>query len=218
MQNWISNLSDWEAVALAMNVFLPVFIAIVGILAYEKKNTFAKRHLGKLLCITFALAAFALIAQFAASVHHNNFRTDIVFKYDDKFESMKKERWKAANELYAHLQKGNLNFLTNAPALDDVLGFFDDLGFYWKNKEVSDEVLYQEFYDSMRTYYQPSQFYITNTQRDEPAAFENIKPLFDRLTEIDAKSKRSKTTIKNCNWSKTDELTALKDEIDKTGK
>ena len=216
MQNWISNLSDWEAIALATNVFLPIFIAILGIMAYEKKITPVKRHLGKLLWVAFILAVFALIAQFAASAHHNNFRTDIIFKYDDKFESMKKERSEAAAELYGHLQKGDLNSLTNAPALDDVLGVFDDLGFYWKNKEVSDEVLYQEFYDSIRTYCQPSEFYITNAQRDEPDAFENIKPLFDHLTEIEAK--KTKTTIEKCSWSKTDELTALKNEIDVTGK
>jgi len=68
----------------------------------------------------------------------------------------------------------------------------------------------------MRTYCQPSQFYITNAQRDEPTAFENIKPLFDHLTEIEAK--KSKTTIEKCNWSKADELTALQNEIDVAGK
>jgi hypothetical protein len=130
MQNWISNLSDWEAIALAINVFLPVFIAILGILAYEKKITFEKHYLRKLLWVAFALAVFALIAQFIASAHHNNFRTDIIFKYDDKFESMKEDRLKAATSLYSHLQKGDLNSLTNAPELDDVLGVFDDLGFY----------------------------------------------------------------------------------------
>jgi hypothetical protein len=141
----------------------------------------------------------------------------IVFRYDDKFERMKKDRRLAATELLVHLEKGDMDSFTNAPdspELDEVLGLFDDLGRFWKKKEVSDEILYQNFYDYMRTYCQPAEIYITATERDDPTAFENIKPLLDCLTQIDAE--KSTSTVQKSIWSKADEITALKDEIELT--
>jgi hypothetical protein len=52
------------------------------------------------------------------------------------------------------------------------------------------------------------------TERDDPTAFENIKPLLDRLTQIDAA--KSTNTVQKSIWNKTDEITALKDEIELT--
>jgi hypothetical protein len=138
----------------------------------------------------------------------------LALRYDDKFMSMKKDRHKAAAEMLKHLKKGDLNSLTDAPELDEVLGFFDDLGLFWKKKEVSDEILYQHFYDDMRTYCQPAEIYITNTERDDPTAFENIKPLLDQLKKIYAE--KSKLTFQQSAWNRNDEITALKDEIELT--
>jgi hypothetical protein len=138
----------------------------------------------------------------------------IAHRYDDKFERMKKYRYKAATELLKHLKKGDMGSLTDAPELDEVLGLFDDLGHSWKMKDVSDEILYQYFYDYIRTYYQPAEIYITNTERNDPTAFENIKPLLDRLTQIYAE--KSKVTLQQSIWSRDDEVTALKDEIELT--
>lgn len=140
----------------------------------------------------------------------------IAFHEDDEFNgaTLKKERLIAATELLKHLKKGDVDTMAESPELDEVLGFFDDLGNFWKKKELSDDILYQDFYDYMRTYCQPAEPYIITSERDDPTAFENIKPLLDRLTQIDAD--KSKTTFQKSIWSRSDVITALNDEIELT--
>jgi poly-D-alanine transfer protein DltD len=83
--------------------------------------------------------------------------------------------------------------------MEDVLGFFDELGFYWKHGEISSDVLYEHFYSNMRTYCQTTMGYIRNEQKQESKAdWENVEPLFNELTRIEAN--RNDVDITNCVW------------------
>ena len=105
------------------------------------------------------------------------------------------------------IKAGNWNAVTNADelhGLDDVLGFFDELGYYWQNNEISSDVLYEHFYDDLRTYCQAGRGHIQDEQKsDSSADYEYVLPLFEHLTKMEAE--HTGKALAACEW-KTNEL------------
>jgi hypothetical protein len=66
-----------------------------------------------------------------------------------------------------------------------VLGFFEDIGFSEQHGLISTEVAHQYFYDDLLYYYQGSREYIADAQKEDPTYFENLKPLFNDLTNFE---------------------------------
>ena len=99
----------------------------------------------------------------------------------------KQERKKAATCLRQH--KNYLNDLKNHEKelddIDDVMDFFEDIGFYMCGDQVSPEVAHHHFYNWIRGYWQASEKYVNAWRAKEPARWNHIEKLFHTVTEIE---------------------------------
>ena len=140
------------------------------------------------------------------------FDTTIAKYYDEKFNKRPMIKWRvlAATALKECYQKGNWDLATNSTdGLDQVLGFFDDLGYDEQHGRISADVIHQYFYDDIAAYYQGSVEYISDAQKEDATYFENIKPLFNDVTKIEMQ----KAGVVMCLTDK-DYLEYLRSEID----
>jgi hypothetical protein len=156
----------------------------------------------KILAIPCALCG--LYFQVSTTVHLQTYKSDLVLRYQDRYDDkLVNERGQSALAILEFLNKGSWQAVTNQDNLDameDMLGFYDELGFYWKHGEISSEVLYEHFYYDMRVHCQSTLGYIHNDQKtDSPTDWENVEPLLAELTSIE--SKRTGKSLKDCVWS-----------------
>ncbi len=163
--------------------------------------------------VAFASLILGLILQLMAASSHNNYDTDTIKNYDQKFDKMVQERISAATALKEYYQKGNWDAVTNSTdGLDYVLGFWDNMGYDEQHGKISANVAWQYFYDDIADYYQGSFEYIAISQKDDPTWFENIKPLFDDVTKIEGKRRNRQPA--ELHISGTNYLEYLRSEID----
>jgi hypothetical protein len=137
---------------------------------------------------------------------NNQFDTTLAKKYDEQFENMTRKRARAAIAIQEYLSKGDWNLVTNnTDALDDVLGFFDIMGYDEQHGLINPDVLHEYFCDDIMAYYQASSNYIAKVQKSEgETTFANIKSLFDAVVEIEAKKEH--TNVGAIGWDKADLL------------
>ena len=148
-----------------------------------------------------------------ASTHHRAYDTDAIKYYDEKFDKMEKQRVLAATALKEYYQKKNWDNVTNSTdSLDDVLGFFDQLGYDEQHGKISADVAWEYFYDDIADYYQGSFEYIGISEKDDPTWFENIKPLYEDVVKVQAGRRNLSTS--EVRISGKDYLEYLRTEID----
>jgi len=98
--------------------------------------------------------------------------------------------------------------------LEPVLDFFEDLGFYLNGDQFSDEVAHHHFFHAIRGWYSNLESYIKYYREDrhQEAAYENIQPLYERVSRIE--KKYNKPIL----WLNTDDekLEFLKEECDES--
>ena len=190
-------------------IFNSITLILLGILsAWEVSRRPQARHLilKKTLWVSLMVSVvFGLVFQFTASLHQQTCDNDLVLRYEDKFdEKMTGERAQAAEAITVFLQTGNWGAVPNQDEVDsmeDVLAFFDELGFYWKNGEISSAVLYGHFYCDMRACCQATMGYVHDNQKKESVAdWEYVEPLYNALARIEAK--RIGKGMKHCDWDK----------------
>ena len=106
----------------------------------------------------------------------------IIKNYESEFENMTKKRASAAVAILEFLSKGNWSSVTNnTDGLDDVLGFFDTLGYALERKQFDSDTVYEYFCDDILSYYQGSQEYIDKIHQSDPTALVHLKPLYDSM-------------------------------------
>jgi hypothetical protein len=111
----------------------------------------------------------------------------IIKQYDDKFEAMTAKRAKAGTACLEYLSKTNWDLVTNdTDGLDDVLNFFDLMGYDMESQKVSSNDVYEYFCDDIISYYQGSENYVGKIQKDDPTAWVHLKPMFEAMKTIDA--------------------------------
>jgi hypothetical protein len=136
----------------------------------------------------------------------SKYDTTLAKDYDTRFENMTKRRALAAITIQEYLSKGKWSLVTNnTDALDDVLGFFDLMGYDQERGLLSPDTLHEYFCDDIMSYYQASKDYIADVQKKEGATvFEHIKSLFETVRKIESE-KSPKINI--------DEVYFTKDEL-----
>jgi len=124
----------------------------------------------------------------------NNGDVDTGKKYDDEFENMAAKRSSAGIVCLEYLSKTNWDLVTNdTDGLDDVLGFFNLLGYAMEKQEISSNDVYEYFCDDILAYYQTSKGYIDKIQKDDPTELVHLKPLYD-IMRIEAAAQPPVTT------------------------
>jgi len=108
-------------------------------------------------------------------------------QYDDKFDNMTAKRRVAGIVCLEYLSKTNWDLVTNdTDGLDDVLNFFDLMGYDMESQRISSNDVYEYFCDDIISYYQASKEYIDKIQKDDPTAWVHLKPMFETMKNIDA--------------------------------
>jgi hypothetical protein len=112
---------------------------------------------------------------------------DTIKRYDDKFDRMAAKRAKAGIACLEYLSKTNWDLVTNdTDGLDNVLNFFDLMGYDMESQRLSSNDVYEYFCDDIISYYQASEGYIDRTQTNDPTAWVYLRPMFDTMRIIDA--------------------------------
>jgi len=95
--------------------------------------------------------------------------------------------------------------------VEPVLDWLDDLGFFLHGDQISDEVIHHAFFHWIRGWYSNLEAHAKYCQEveNEKAAYEHIKPLLDRISEIEKRYERTKLWLS----TDTEKLDFLEDEL-----
>ena len=112
-----------------------------------------------------------------------------ILKFQEQFNLLSKERAKASRCLSN--DRDHLNDLEKYEAqlsdIDDVLDFFEDIGFYMRGDQISPEVVHHHFYHWIRGYWEASESYVKAWQRKEPSRWNHLKGLYETVTDVEAR-------------------------------
>ena len=103
---------------------------------------------------------------------------------ESDFLKIRKEACKIIKEKEKNFQALVENKKESA-SLDEVLDFFEEIGFYVKGRQISPEVAHHHFYHWIRGYYSFSKAYICLWRDKERTRWENIESLFMITYEIE---------------------------------
>ncbi len=171
-----------------------------------------KRNAVQPTLVALSIAWLSLAAlQVPQYLHNFNYKPELALNYQDRFEKMITERSEAASALLESLTKGSVD-ATKAEKLEPILDLFEDVGFYCKNGQISADVAHHHFYHWVRIFCQDSQEYIHKRQQAEPATWEHLDFLLQKLTAIEAKKKHCSPA--ECRWSREKEVQYLQQEIE----
>ena len=123
-------------------------------------------------------ALVLLIAHVIAEYKRRTYDPTYIFTFDKRFDDIKKARARAASilkERRATLGQHAREFAD----IDEVLDFFDDLGFFVRGHQISPEIAHQFFYVWIQGYYEIAGPYIRAAQNKNPPQWEYIKKLYD---------------------------------------
>lgn len=140
------------------------------------------------IVLVFVVALAVIYYQTRLNYQQKTHDLTWALKFQDKFEEMGAQRFKAAwllknkRELLSEPKK-NRQVLGD---IDDVLDLFEDVGFYLQGEYITPEVAYHHFYHWVRGYYQSAKEYITRWQDEEEARWENLESLYKTLDELES--------------------------------
>lgn len=132
----------------------------------------------------FAAAIFLTI-QALAEFKRRTYDLTWIFKYDERFSSkeMKTARAKAAKVLRD--QQGQLSRCTAEMAcIDEVLDFFEELGFAECGGQITPEVIHQNFHYWIRGYYSAAIEYIAAHRNYEKSRWDHVESLHEIVHEV----------------------------------
>lgn len=155
-------------------------------------TSFFIQHSGWFLFAGILVATCLLLLRWRSEYRRRTFDPTWVMKFWDIFESepMKRTRGAAARDIQDHSDRlGYENFLS--PNIDDVLDFFEDLGFYIHGDQLTPEVAHHAFYYWIHGYYIACRPYIECKQIERPNQWQWVPWLFEITHEMEVKNNRT---------------------------
>jgi hypothetical protein len=147
------------------------------------------------LIVIAVVVLLLLLARAFAEYKRRTYDPTWALKFDDIFNTkeMRTSRVRAIQELQKHK-----NELRN-PDLDlvfvqEVLDFFEVVGFYVHGHQITPEVAHHHFFYWLQAYYQIARVYIETTHEDEPTSWEYIEELYEMTSQIERKRSRGRAT------------------------
>jgi hypothetical protein len=139
--------------------------------------------------ILVAFSVILLLVRWWIEARKMNYSPELVMKHDEIFnsEEMKKQRSIAARTLKNLTGKDDV--AKNEEALrknvDDILDFFETLGFYVKGDQMSAKVVHQYFYYWICGYWAVARDYVNYRRKEEPKQWEFVEYLFKITCHLD---------------------------------
>jgi hypothetical protein len=113
---------------------------------------------------------------------------------NDEFEKMTVKRQKAGIVCLEYLSKGDWNLVTNnTDGLDDVLNFFDGVGYSLENQKVSSNDVYEYFSDDIIAYYQTCKDRIHAIHTNDDTELPYITHLYETMRIVTASQPPAET-------------------------
>ncbi len=137
----------------------------------------------------------ALAMQWMSEYRKRTYDPTWALKFDALFCSLEmKEMRSRAAEVLQNKSSMLRDSSFMSPEIDDILDFFEDLGFYMQGDQITPEVTHHAFFYWIHGYYSAARDYIETAQRTSPSAWEFLRDLFETTYEIE--EERSKGNCK----------------------
>jgi hypothetical protein len=141
--------------------------------------------------------ALIVVAKSWSQYQNRTYDPTWALRFQAVFDGMGARRKKAADCLLRrHDGDSSSNDGPNSESLvdvDDVLDFFEDIGFYVSGGQISAEVAHHHFYHWIRGYWKASRDYIGARRQLEPGIWSHVGKLFDTTWDIESsQTNRSK--------------------------
>ncbi|MCC8956159.1 hypothetical protein H8B02_22830 [Bradyrhizobium sp. Pear77] len=178
-----------RAIASGSPVLLASGLVIAG---FAATNVKAGLGLGNALVWgVLVLAILLLLFQMRAEYRKRTYDPTWVLKFVDYFheDTMRSVRCHASDYL-----KTNAAQVANCEStdIDDLLDFFDQVGFYLQGDQITAEAAHHAFHHWIRGYWSAARDYVRAKQNDEPCLWEFVEVVFDMTDQIERE--RSKGT------------------------
>lgn len=144
---------------------------------------------------TIALVLVTAIAFYCQS-RQNRFALgiDLLLKLDDRFNMMRASRQNAATYLKEKqgIRTGiDVSIKDLEHDLDEVLDFFDQLGYFLKRGALERGAVWSMFYDQVHHWYCNAEEYITSQRQIDTTIWENFEYLNAQLVDEQMRHKRN---------------------------
>ena len=159
-----------------------VALAGLGLSNFQTLTSLNRTIVWTLLAILIVL----LIFQMNAEYRRRTFDPKLMLEFDRSFDSqtMRSKRSRAARAL-----KENQGIRSwqdfKSPETDDVLDFFEGIGYFMQGDEITPEVAHNAFFYWIYGYYYASRKYLKAAREKEPSQWESIDYLFRMTRQID---------------------------------
>jgi hypothetical protein len=183
------------------------------------------------ILIALTLIVYQVYRMYLAKTYDHS----LVMKFQADFDNLKEKpesgpstRHKCASACLSFMQQqhwqtnGDWGLVNYSDEIEDILDFLEDLGFYLRQNQLSDEVVYHHFCHWILIYVPPLERYINKRRVDdgEPTTWEHVAYLYKTMVVMEAwKSSKpfkfcieSPKTVEDRERSKL--ATYLKQELD----
>jgi hypothetical protein len=176
-----------------MTALVAIIVAIIGLFLHTASNfssMWASILQHKSTTIIFLMLVFIFFLRFWSEYRKRIYDSDLANKYQHDFDNpdMINKRKMAAKAIKEELTE-NMDDAKNVTKwkekVDDVLDFFEDLGFYVRGDQMSAQVAHHHFYYWLRSYWLLSKKYINHRREEEPEQWKNVEYLFKITAHIE---------------------------------
>ncbi len=142
-----------------------------------------------LLILWLGLLGFQMMAEYRRRTYDPTW----VSKFDEKFDGseMKRTRSRAAKSLRDNQERLDAVEFRSGD-IDNVLDFFEGLGFFLPGDQITPEVAHHAFHHWIRGYYSAAQGYLEAARKVEPTHREFVQMLFDITNQVEKERFRMK--------------------------
>jgi hypothetical protein len=149
--------------------------------------------------------------------HQNRFALgiDLLLKLDDRFNMMRASRQKAATYLKEKQGIGagtDVSIANLERHLDEVVDFFDQLGYLLKHRALDRRAVWSAFYYQVHQWYSNAEKYITSQRQPDATIWENFDYLNTQLVAEQRRHLKCNDVDPSIKLSEKDLLNFLNDE------
>jgi hypothetical protein len=146
-----------------------------------------------------------LIVRTRLEYRRRTFDPTLILQFQATWDGMEQVREEAAKacEKYLSFPEESRDWQriekTDREMVEPVLDFFEDLGFYLKGDQFSDEVVYHHFYHWIRGWYSNLESYVEyyRHKKKEMAAYTCIQDLYELTSRLERKSPQATVFLKS---------------------
>jgi hypothetical protein len=153
-----------------------------GFLGHQSNDKYLTYYASWLLLGLALVGASLLAIQWWAEYRRRTYDPSWISKFQDEFQELSAHRLASIKAFRKNNEPKQLGKDIN---VEEVLDFFDSLGFYLQGDQITPEVAHQEFYYWIRGYYSAAKPIIEAAQKKNKTQWAHIRGLFEITNEVE---------------------------------